>query len=707
MMNREMTQTLIQELASLKQRISELEEELRESEEKYQNVLENIEDGYFEVDRAGDFTSFNTSLCRILGYTKKEMLGMNYKVLTDAENVKNVFRAFNEIYQTGIPSKLFEWEAIRKDGAKKCVEVSVSLIVTPGEKPTRFRGIARDITDRKEAEEKLLESEEKYRNILDSIEDGYFEVDIAGNLTFFNDSVCRILGKTRAELMGMNNRQYTDKENSQILYQAFNEVFRTGEPSKGVTYQIIGKDGIKLYIESSVSLIRNTSGQPIGFRGIMRNINERKRAEEAIVLARNDWENTFYNVTDMITIHDEDFNIVRANPAARALFGLQLQEGMPLVKCFRCYHGTENPPTGCASCQSLQTGKPSTVEMFEPYLNKHLEIRAMPRFGSDGRLIGLIHVVRDITERKRIEAETASLADIGRVIGSTLDIDEVYERMVAEIRKLILFDSLRVNLINAQQEMLHVAYVFGLDIPSRRVGDSYPMQGTILAEVIRTRRGMILQSEDPKDLIDKFPSLIVSVRAGLRSIMTVPLISRDELIGTLLLRSKKPVAYTEHDLHLAERIGMQIAGAIANAQLFNDLSKTEKSLRESEELFRSYLEYAPDGVYMSDLQGNFLYGNRKCEEIIGYRREELIGKNFLELNILPEKSLNKAAQLLQANIEGKSTGPDEIELISKEGRIIPVEISTSVVRQMGQRIILAFVRNITDRKRAEKRSAQE
>ena len=133
--------------------------------------------------------------------------------------------------------------------------------------------------------------------------------------------------------------------------------------------------------------------------------------------------------------------------------------------------------------------------------------------------------------------------------------------------------------------------------------------------------------------------------------------------------------------------------------------KISKSLRESEELFRSYLEYAPDGVYMSDLEGNFLYGNRKCEEIIGYRREELIGKNFLELNILSEKSLNKAAQLLQANIEGKPTGPDEIELISKEGRLIPVEINTSVVQRMGQRIVLAFVRDITERKQAEEKLA--
>jgi PAS domain S-box-containing protein len=129
--------------------------------------------------------------------------------------------------------------------------------------------------------------------------------------------------------------------------------------------------------------------------------------------------------------------------------------------------------------------------------------------------------------------------------------------------------------------------------------------------------------------------------------------------------------------------------------------KTSKSLRESEELFRSYLEYAPDGVYMSDVKGNFLYGNRKSEEIIGYRREELIGKNILGMNILPEKSLNKAAQLLKANMKGKPTGPDEFELISKEGRLIPVEISTSLVQRMDQGIILAFVRDITERKQAE------
>jgi PAS domain S-box-containing protein len=145
----EIKQALIQELASLRQRVSELEEELRESEEKYRYILENIEDVYFEVDLAGDFTLFNPSLCRILGYTLKEILGTNYKALMDAENAKKVLRTFNEVYVTGIPTKGIEWEVIKKDGTRMYIEVLISLIVRPGEKPTRFRGIAHDITERK------------------------------------------------------------------------------------------------------------------------------------------------------------------------------------------------------------------------------------------------------------------------------------------------------------------------------------------------------------------------------------------------------------------------------------------------------------------------------------------------------------------------------------------------------------------------------
>jgi PAS domain S-box-containing protein len=139
-----------------------------------------------------------------------------------------------------------------------------------------------EMQERKRAEGALRESEEKYRTILENVEDGYYEADLSGNLTFFNDSMCRISGIPREELMGMNNRQYTDQENARKVYQAFNKVYKTGEPSGECDWEIIRKDGSKGYVEASISLQKDASGKPIGFRGMVRDITERKQAEEAL-----------------------------------------------------------------------------------------------------------------------------------------------------------------------------------------------------------------------------------------------------------------------------------------------------------------------------------------------------------------------------------------------------------------------------------------
>jgi PAS domain S-box-containing protein len=128
--------------------------------------------------------------------------------------------------------------------------------------------------------------------------------------------------------------------------------------------------------------------------------------------------------------------------------------------------------------------------------------------------------------------------------------------------------------------------------------------------------------------------------------------------------------------------------------------RSEEALKEAGDSLTACLENAPDGVYMMDMEGNFLYGNRRSEEIIGYSRDELIGSSFLRGNLLSEASFFKAAELFQASMEGKPTGPDEIELVSKEGLFVPVEINTSVIQYMGRTVVIGFVRDITNRKRA-------
>ena len=135
---------------------------------------------------------------------------------------------------------------------------------------------------RTKLEAQVAKREEKYQSILESIEEGYYEVDLAGNLTFFNDALARISGYSRDEMMGINNREYTDAENSKIIYRNFNLVYRTGRPSKGTVYEVITKNGGRKDVEASISLIRDSSGKPIGFRGITTDITELERPKSHI-----------------------------------------------------------------------------------------------------------------------------------------------------------------------------------------------------------------------------------------------------------------------------------------------------------------------------------------------------------------------------------------------------------------------------------------
>ena len=160
------------------------------------------------------------------------------------------------------------------------------------------------------------------------------------------------------------------------------------------------------------------------------------------------------------------------------------------------------------------------------------------------------------------------------------------KRFADEARKLIPFDRLSLSLNDSESGTVKIAYVSGMPIAGRKFGDSFPLAGSFTEELIRTRTGFIVNATSPEELAKRYPAAVNSYKAGMRSMLNVPLISQGEVIGSLNFRSKTPNAYTERDLSLAQRIGDQIAGAIANAEIYANLKRAEQEMAVIAEIGR-------------------------------------------------------------------------------------------------------------------------
>ena len=302
---------------------------------------------------------------------------------------------------------------------------------------------------------------------------------------------------------------------------------------------------------------------------------EHRRVEAAFRESEGKFRLLVENAPDAVFVRVGEC-FVYLNPAAVRLFGAGSADaliGTPLIDRYDPDYravvrermrliNEERKPLGMVEHKCLKVDG-SAIDV---------EVSAVPITyeNRDGALI----FGRDITDRKRAEAEQrrnretadrlagelAVLAEMGRLISSTLAIDEVYERVAAEARTRIPFDRLSVSLNNPRDGTQTVAYVSGIDIPERRPGETFSLRGTVNEVLMRTRQGLLIPSAEIEELVDQLPGLITVTLGGMRSVMSVPLIVRDEVIGALHFRSKKPDAYTPEDLRLAERIGEQIAG---------------------------------------------------------------------------------------------------------------------------------------------------
>jgi len=457
--------------------------------------------------------------------------------------------------------------------------------------------LKQEIAERNKTEAALRESEAKFRTIIDVSPVPYALNDDKGNITFLNKAFIRAFGYTLEDIPTLAEwwpKVYPDPDYRRWVATTWQthleKAKREGTAFEPIELSIKCKGGLtRTAIVSAAALDESFEGTHLV---ILYDITERKRTEEELRGSEERYRSLVENASDIVFRLDDTGHITFVNPAALRIMEYEEKEIIG-----RHYPTFIRPDMREEAMKffgrQFVKGIPNTYSEYPVIVKDGREIwfgQNTQLIFQDGKVVAFQAVARDITERKRTEEELrrnqdvserlaqeiAIIAEIGKVIGSTLDIEEVYENFAAEVRKLIPFDRLAVNLHNLHEENVRVAYVFGEAISGRSKGALFPLKGSISEILTKTRAGLFSHPKNVEEMGKHFPNHVATFQAGMRSLMGVPLIYRDEVIGSLHFRSKTPNTYTDRDLRLAERIALQIAGAIGSAKLFSDRKRLEE-----------------------------------------------------------------------------------------------------------------------------------
>ncbi|HUL29027.1 MAG TPA: PAS domain S-box protein [Thermodesulfobacteriota bacterium] len=561
-------------------KLTQVQKALQEIQSRYRKLLDHTQAIQYTHDLQGQFLTVDPEITEFLGYDRNFLLNINVRSILSPE-VRDQFETYlEEIKRQGVSKGLMFVQTAT--GEKRILKYHSTLRTEAVANPF-VQGIAYDVTEQKQTSKTLKQISEQLSIVLDSLPIVCYICKAEGGYgtSYITPNVKPITGFEASDFTSKASF-WSDRihpQDAPKILADLPRILEKGDHEHQYRWRVA--DGTYNWFYDYMRLIKSSDGKN-HIVGMRQDITDRKRAEEALLNAAQQWRTTFDGIGDIVCLLDPEGKILRCNRALTEFLGKPFS--MILNRPYwEIIHRTSLPL------------KESPVELMKetrrreiailPIGDRWFNITVDPILDETCSLIGAVHTMSDITERRRsaeevarLSKENAAVAEIGRIIGSTLNTEEVYERFSEEVHKLIPFDRSEIVMINTQDHTITIAHITGINVSGSGAGTTFSMTGTVAEEVFRTRSGQLTQSRNAEEFAKRFPRLRSSFQAGLRSMIFVPLISEDQVTGVLSLRTTKADAYTEKDLKLAERVGNQIAGAIANARLYTERKRAEESV---------------------------------------------------------------------------------------------------------------------------------
>jgi len=673
-----------------------MEAELRESEQRYRALVETSPDAITVTDPNINVIMVNQQAALLYGFESVEEVlssGRNALDFIAPEDRQRAAENAQKTLETGIVRN-GEYSLLRKDGSSFPGEVAASLIRDADGNPKGLIAVVRDISERKRAEEALRESEAKYRQIYENVQDIFYRADGQGTITEISPSVEQY-GYTREGLIGTSVLDvYEDpQERSTLIGTLF-------EKGQVIDYEICLKaaDGRAIPASISARVLRAADGSFAGSEGFLRNISERKRAEEALRESEAKYRHIFENVQDIFYRTDAQGIITEISPAMER-YGYT-REALIGTQVLDVY---ENPEERSALLQVLfERGE---VVDYEVRL-KASDGRAIPTSVStrllrdaDRTFLGVEGTLRDIGERKRMEQalarQTALVRAMNRVFEEALtcESEEAVARTCLAVAEQLTGS--KFGFIGEVNEAGRVDTTALSDpgwqacrMPKSDAAvkiNNMEVRG-IWGKVIKDGRPLIVN--DPASHPDRVGT--PHGHPAITAFLGVPLKHGGKTIGMIALANKES-GYDPADQEDVESLSAAFAEALTR-------KRAEEALRESEAKYRHVFEDVQDIIYRTDAQGIITEISPSVEQW-GYTRAGMIGTQVLDVYEDPEER----SRLLEALFKRGEVVDFEVHLRTGDGRIVPTSVNTRLLRDDNGAFVgvEGSLRNISERKRME------
>lgn len=389
------------------------EEALRQSEARYRELFENANDIIYVHDLDGNYISINSAAERIFGYSRDEALTMNMAQVAAPEHLERLreqlaLKAEGELSQT-----VYEVDCIRKDGGRVTLEVNSSIILQDGN-PVAVQGVARDITERKNAEEALRRSEESLAAAQRITNLGSWEIDLSNlnepkeNTIGWSDEVYRIFGyePRSVPISGALVFDAISENDRERVIAAFNEAVSENKFLEVEAYIILPDGSARLVKAQAETLFDEKTHKPAKMVGTIQDITDRRRAEEAVLQSEARFRDLFENANDLIYTHDLDGNFTSLNNAGEIITGYSRDEALRMniaevvapeflkdAQTMTNRKIADQRPTSFETEIIAKDGRRVILDLSTRLIVK------------DGLPIGVQGIGRDVTDRRRAEGE--------------------------------------------------------------------------------------------------------------------------------------------------------------------------------------------------------------------------------------------------------------------------------------------------------------